>query len=54
MQFDDDARHPLLAERHQHTSAHDQCGIRRDAVGERHIQWHGHGYVAKFGHWLQG
>ena len=54
VQFDDDARHALLAKRHQHAPAHDRRGIRRDTVGEDHVQRHGQGNVAEFGHWLEG
>src|ERR1700722_6653582 len=54
MQFHDDARQTLLPEWNQHASAHDRSGIRRNTVGENHVQWHGHGYVAEVGHWLQG
>src|SRR5207302_10585460 len=51
VQFDDDARHALLAKRHQHASAHDGCGVCRNTVGEDHVQGDGNGYVAEFGHW---
>src|SRR5205814_3042478 len=51
VQFDNDARHALLAERHQHASAHDGCGVYRDTVGEDHVQGDWKGYVAEFGHW---
>ena len=50
VQFDDDARHALLAERDQDASADNGRGIRRDTVGERHVQRHGQGNVAEFGH----
>ena len=51
VQFDDDARHALLAKRHQHASAHDGRGVCRDTVGEDHVQGDWKGYVAEFGHW---
>ena len=50
VQFDDDARHALLAERDEDASAHDWRGIRGDTVGEDHVQRHGQGDVAEFGH----
>ena len=54
VQFDDDARHALLAERHEHASADDWRGVRGDTVGEDHVQRHGQGDVAEFGHWIRG
>ena len=54
VQFDDDARHALLAEWDQHASAHDGRGVRGDTVGEDHVERDGDGDVAEFGHWLEG
>ena len=54
VKFDDDARHALLAERDQHASADDGRDVRGDTVGEDHVERHGDGDVAEFGHWLEG
>ena len=54
VQIDDDARHALLAKRDQHAAADDGRGVRGDTVGEDHVERHGHGDVAEFGHWLEG
>ena len=50
MQFDDDAGHALLAERNQHAASNDGRGFRGDTVGEDHVERHGNGDVAEFGH----
>ncbi|MGA9981738.1 MAG: hypothetical protein WBQ08_24185 [Candidatus Sulfotelmatobacter sp.] len=50
MQVDHDARHALLAKWDQHAPADNGHGVRRDTVGEDHVQRHGHSNVAKFGH----
>ena len=43
--------HALLAERDQHTSSDNGSHIGRDMVCEGHVERHGQGYVAEFGHW---
>ena len=50
VQFNDNARHALLAKRNQHAAADYGRGFRRDAVGEDHVQRDGHGNVAEFRH----
>ena len=53
VQFNDHAGHALLAERDQDPPAHDRHRPKRDTVGEGHVQRHGYGYIAKFGHSLE-
>jgi hypothetical protein len=50
VQLNHDARHALLTKWDQHAPADNRRGIRRNAVGECHVQRHGQGNVAEFGH----
>ncbi len=50
VQFDHDAGHALLAEGHEHASADDGSGLGGHTVGEDHVERHGQGDVAEFGH----
>src|SRR4029077_16367032 len=53
VQFDDDARHALLAKWDQHASSYDGSGVRGDTVGKDHVERNRNGDVAEFGHWIQ-
>ena len=50
VEFGDDARHALLAERDEDASAHDRRAFRSYTVGKHHVERHGQGYVTEFGH----
>ena len=50
MYLDDDARHPLLPERYQHSSAHHRLKAIRDVIGKGGIQRHRECDVAEFRH----
>jgi hypothetical protein len=50
VQLDYDAHHSLLTERDEHAATDDRVQVGRDAVAKRHVQGHGQGDVAEFGH----
>src|SRR5437868_2676748 len=45
VQFDDNARHTLLAKGHQHASAHNWRVFRGDTISKGHVQWNREGNV---------
>ncbi len=54
VKVNDDASEALLAERNEDASADDWRSFCGDTVSEDHVERHGQGYVAKFGHRLEG
>jgi hypothetical protein len=54
VKFYDDARHALLAKWDQHAASSDGRGVRRDTVGEDHVERNGDGDIAEFGHGFRG
>ena len=54
VEIDDDAHDALLAEGYEDASSDDRRRAVRDTIGKRHVERHGHGYVAEVGHWLEG
>ena len=50
VQFDHDASHTLLTKRHEHAATDHRSGFGGDTVRKDHVERHGQGNVAEFGH----
>ena len=50
VQFNHDARQPLLSKWHEHAAADHGSGFSADTVGKYHVERHGQGNVAEFRH----